>query len=125
MAVALSSLTAGAAAGAAVIGSGMFLFRLTAPPSSVHDPSHFLLQGSVMLAIGLAAGLAWWSARTLPDGWRRGVTAAIGAFGGLLLGALTVPADMLAGRAGLLVFAIAMTAIAWRAVRAARRAAQT
>lgn len=123
--IALSSLVAGAAAGAAVIALGTFLFRLGPPPSEEADVPQLLLPVAVLAALVLAAGLAWGRARAITDGWRRALTAALGAFGGLLLGALTVPADMLAGGGGLILYAALMGAVAVRAARAARRAELT
>lgn len=115
--IALSSLVTGAAAGAAVIALGAFLFRLVPPPTEEAETPHLLLQVSVLVAVFVAAALAWRRARTIPDGWRRGLTAALGAFGGLLLGALTVPADLVAGAAGLLAYALLMAGVAVRVSR--------
>ena len=114
---------AGAGVGATVITLGVLGVRLLAGDGAGEAP-HLLLQGGVLLGVATAAFTGWRLARTLPDGWRRGLTAALAAFAGLLLAALTVPADLLAGPIGLAAFALATAALSATAARRARHAAR-
>jgi hypothetical protein len=110
--VAIGSIATGATAGAAVVTLGLLVFR---------DQLNQSLPLVVFAGI-LAAGLgAWLLADALAhETWRRGVTAVVAVFAGLLLAFLSAPADRLAGTAGLAVYAALLAAGAAVAARYTR-----
>lgn len=79
---------------------------------------------STVVSVGLLAAVltGWLTSRAIDDAWRRGVTAALAAFGMVLLSVLATPVDLVAGRGGLAVYLALCIAFAARFVRAARRA---
>jgi hypothetical protein len=115
--IALGALAAGAAAGAAVTLLGLAMFRPNLADARDSLPL-VLFAGMVS-----AATLGWSLSRAVADTWRRGVTAALAVFGALMLAALAAPADMIAGRAGLMGYAGVLAALAVLAVRYNRRQA--
>jgi hypothetical protein len=115
--IALGALAAGAAAGAAVTLLGLAMFRPALADTRDSLPL-VLFAGMVS-----AATLGWSLSRAVADTWRRGVTAALAVFGALMLAALAAPADMIAGRAGLMGYAGVLAALAVLAVRYNRRQA--
>jgi hypothetical protein len=112
--IALGALATGATGGAAVVLLGLALFRTTLAAS---------LPLIVFAGIVAAATLGWSLGRDVSDTWRRGVTAALAVFGAMLLALLAAPADMLAGRLGLLCYTAVLAAVAVTAVRYNRRRA--
>jgi hypothetical protein len=113
--IALGALAAGAAAGAAVTLLGLVMFRASLAES--RDGLPLILFAGIVSA----ATLGWSLSRHLADVWRRGVTAALAVFGALMLAGLAAPADMVAGRAGLMGYAGLLAALAVLAVRYNRR----
>ena len=109
---ALASIAAGACGGAATVTVGLLLFRwgLTQALPLI------LLAGLVV-----AATTAWALAAGIDDTWRRGVTAALGAFGAMMLAALTAPADIVAGPVGLALYAVLLSTACGYGIRFARR----
>ncbi len=87
----------GSASGGAVV--CLALFTATAGASGPIPGAFPLLAGLGGLAAG--ALVAWSVARPLENAWYRAVLAMIGVFGTALIGALAVPAHVVAGRAGL------------------------
>jgi hypothetical protein len=100
---AMGGLLTGAADGAAVIVAGLLVLR-TVQGGRVAETQN---TGFAVLAVALCAGVgaavfaAWLLSRGITVLWRRAVTAALAVCGALLLSLLAVPADLLAGRAGL------------------------
>jgi hypothetical protein len=115
--IALGALAAGAAAGAAVTLLGLAMFRTNL--ADARDSLPLVLFAGIVSA----ATLGWSLSRAIADTWRRGVTAALAVFGALMLAALAAPADMIAGRAGLMGYAGVLAALAVLAVRYNRRQA--
>jgi hypothetical protein len=89
------------------------------------DIGFAVIWGSLILGITAAVITGWTLTRTLDDTWRRGVVGALSVFGTALLSALGMPADMLGGRAGLIVYLFAMLTAAIYTHSVARRAAST
>lgn len=110
--VALGSIAAGAAGAAGLLALAMALLR-----ERLGTLLPLLAFGTILVAVALA----WSLAGAIADTWRRGVTAALAAFGAVMLGALTAPADMAAGRMGLGVYGLTVLAGAALAIRYARR----
>ncbi len=110
--VALGSITAGAATAAGLLALALAVLR---------DRLGTVLPGLVFGAILVAVGLAWTLAGAIADTWRRAVTAALAVFGALMLAALTAPADMAAGRAGIGGYAVVLLGVAALAIRYTRR----
>lgn len=115
IAVALSSIAAGAAAGAALVSAALAAF---------HDRLTDTLPLTIFAGLVVAVALGWTLARAVGDVWRRGVTAALAAFGTLILAGLAAPADIVAGRAGLVGYAALLAAGAVVAARGAKRVAR-
>ena len=112
---ALASIGAGASTGAACITLGLILFRTVGPAEAI-------IPAALFLGVVVAVTAAWVLSRPIADYYRRGTTAAIGAFAALLLSGLAVPADMLAGVYGLSVYLLLLIAIcvwAWLKARMA------
>ncbi|MDH3496250.1 MAG: hypothetical protein OER21_05775 [Gemmatimonadota bacterium] len=110
--VALGSIAAGSATAAGLLALALTVLR---------DRLGAILPGLVFGTILVAAGLAWALAGAIADTWRRAVTAALAVFGALMLGALTAPADMVAGRGGIGGYTVVLLGIAALAVRYTRR----
>jgi hypothetical protein len=110
--VALGSLAAGSAAGAALVALALLALR---------HRLDAVLPLLPFAGIVVAVTLAWWLAAPIADWWRRGVTAALAVFGAMMLAALTAPADMIGGRPALAGLAIVLAAGALAAARYARR----
>jgi hypothetical protein len=113
--IALGALAAGAAGGAAVTLAGLAIFRAALADS--RDSLPLILFAGIVSA----AMLGWSLSRTIPDAWRRGVTAVLAVFGAMMLAGLAAPADMVAGRAGLMGYAGVLVLLAVLAVRYNRR----
>jgi hypothetical protein len=79
---------------------------------------------SVAVVGGVVAAVAsgWLLSRTIHDVWRRGVIAALSVFGASLLTLVAAPADMLAGRLGLVAYLVVLLVGAIGARAVARRA---
>jgi hypothetical protein len=122
---AIGGLATGATDGAAVIVAGVLLLR-TLQGGRVAETQD---AGFVVLAVTLFAGVAtailsaWLLSRGITVLWRRAVTAALAVCGALLLSLVAVPADLLAGRAGLAGYLIVLVAAAAYALTQARDAA--
>lgn len=112
---AIASIGAGATTGAACITLGLILFRAAGPAEPI-------IPSALFLGVVAAVVTAWMLSRPIADYFRRGVTAAIGAFTALVLAGLAVPADMLAGLLGLSVYVVVLLALgvwAWLKARMA------
>jgi hypothetical protein len=122
---AMASLATGAADGAAVIVVGLLVLR-TVQNGRVAETQN---TGFAVLAVALCAGVGaailstWLLSRGITVLWRRAVTAALAVCGALLLSMLAVPADLLAGRAGLGVYLALLLAGGAYSLVHARRAA--
>jgi hypothetical protein len=122
---AVGSLATGAADGAAVIVVGLLVLR-TVQGGRVADTQ---TTGFAVLAVALCAGIAcavlsaWLLSRGITVLWRRAVAAALAVCGALMLSLIAVPADLLAGRAGLGVYLALLLAGGAYALVHARRAA--
>lgn len=123
VALALASLAAAASAGAAVITGGLLALRIafgTPPPEA---SAHVVLPVSLFIGIVVAAVAGWLLARAIPDLFYRGLIAALGVFGALLLAALAAPADALGRRLGLAMYLVLLVTLGVLAMRKARAAA--
>jgi hypothetical protein len=115
--VALGSIGTGAATGGAAVALGLLLFR------GQLDRNLPLV---VFTGIVSAAGTAWLQSAALAgDTWRRGVTAVLAVFLGLLLAFLSAPADRLGGTTGLAVYAVLLAVAAGLGARYTRHRART
>ncbi len=121
--LALASIGAGAFTGAAAITAGLIVVRSAFTATGPTGPGGTVLSTALFLGIVAAAAIGWLLTRSIDDVFRRGVTAVIAAFGGLLLAGLAVPADLVGRVAGLVAyFGLLVAADLW-AIRRARRAA--
>ncbi len=104
--VALGSIGAGAAAGAAVVSASLLIFRLmqAGPAAPTPDQQFLLISGGIMGGLVTAVVTALILTYTLPDLWRRSVAAGLAVFGTALLTAGAAPADILGGPFGLGVY---------------------
>jgi hypothetical protein len=92
--VALGALVAGAGAGGGTVTLTLVVLR-----ARLEQLLPLIVFGGVVIA----ATVAWWLALPITDWWRRGLTAALAVFGGLILATLSAPADMIAGSLGMVV----------------------
>jgi hypothetical protein len=106
--VALGALAAGATGGAGVV---------TLALAALRGRLHHVLPPIVFAGVLTAALAAWLLASPITDWWRRGLTAALAVFAVLMLTALSAPADMVGGVAGLVVYAAALLTAAGMAAR--------
>ncbi len=105
-----------------MITAGLIVLR-TATGGRPADAPVLLLPATLFFGIVTAASCGWLLAQRIGDDFRRGLTAALGVFGALLLAILAVPADILGRVAGLAVYLTALAAAAVATVRKARRSA--
>ncbi len=122
---AIGGLATGAADGAAVIVAGLLVLRTVQGGriAETQDTGFVLLAMSLFGGVGAAVLSAWLLSRGITVLWRRAVTAALAVCGALLLSLAAVPADLLAGRAGLGIYLIVLLVAAAYALSRARRAA--
>ena len=122
---ALGGLATGAANGAAVIVAGLLVLRTMQGDRAAQSQNtgFALLAASMFAGIGTAILSAWLLSRGITVIWRRAVTVALAVCGAVLLSLVAVPADMLAGRAGLGIFLVLLVAGASYTLTQARRAA--
>jgi len=122
----LASIGAGSSTGAAIVTTGMILFRSL---PDIRDPEHATDVGFLLITLSLLVGGAaavaagWFLTRALADAWRRAVVGALSVFGTMLLSAVSMPADLVGGRPALTAYLVALIAAATFAYRAALRAA--
>jgi hypothetical protein len=122
---ALASIATGAAAGAAIMTTGVALLRTaqaTTGEGFAVDTGFLILSAGVVLGIVAAAAAGWLLAHPIDDYWRRGVVAALSVFGACLLAMVAAPADIVAGRIGLTAYLVVLVVVALFARSAARRA---
>lgn len=122
---ALAGLASGAATGAAVVTAGLLLLRSfqRGRVAETQDRGFALLAATVLVATVAAAGTGWRLSSGILEIWRRGVIAALAVFGMVMLSLVAVPADLLAGRAGLAGYlALLLAGAAWALVQARRAA---
>ena len=124
--LALGSAGCGAATGGALMTVGVITLRALQVQRgglAQQDADFAVLSASVLTGIAAAAALGWRLSRGIEDFWRRGVTAALAAFGACVLAVAAAPAHALGGRVGLLVYGglLALTGV-WSFGRARRAA---
>lgn len=122
---ALAGLATGAAAGAAIITTGLLVLRTVQRGriAETQDTGFVVLAVSVFAGMLSAAGAGWLLSSGIEEAWRRGVTATLAVFGMLMLSLAAVPADLLAGRLGLAGYLMLLLGgAAWSLVRARRAA---
>lgn len=122
---ALAGLATGAATGAAIVTVGLLILRSVqrGRVAETQDQGFALLAATVLLAIVVAAGTGWLLSSGIAEAWRRGVIATLAVFGTVMLSLVAVPADLLAGRAGLAGYlALLVAGAAWARVQARRAA---
>lgn len=123
--MALASLGAGAAVGAAVVTAALIILRTVQRQASGGGDSalHATIIGAGLFAgIVTAVGAAWILSPTL-DPWRRSVTSALAVFAGTILATGAAPADWAGGRIGLAVYAmLLLSGAAYWGVRARKAA---
>lgn len=121
---ALGGLATGAAAGAAVITTGVLVLRTVQQRGwDAQDVGFLILSTAALLGIVVAAASGWLLTRGIDELWRRGVTATLAVFGSVMLSLVAMPADSLGGRVGLGLYLSALLAAALYAGTHARRAA--
>lgn len=122
---ALAGLSTGAAAGAAIITTGLLVLRTVQRGriAETQDTGFVVLAVSVFAGLFAAAGAGWLLSSGIEEAWRRGVTATLAVFGMLMLSLAAVPADLLAGRLGLAGYLILLLGGAAWSLAHARRAA--
>lgn len=116
--LALGSIGAGATTGAAVVTAGTVALRML-PGGGSGDVAFGVLTAGALLGIAAAAACTFAAIGTITDLWRRAVAGAIAAFLAILLGAISAPADRLAGRVGLAIYfflLIGLAIILWRRI---------
>lgn len=124
--VALASITSGAAAGAAIMTSGVVTLRAMQARNGAAltaDTGFAILSVTIVLGIVGAVLSGWLLGRPINDTWRRGVVAALSVFGASLLAVGATVTDMFTGIRGLSVYLALLAVAAVIAGRAARRAA--
>lgn len=122
---ALGGLATGAAAGAAIITGGLLVLRTVQRRgiAETQDTGSLVLSAAVLLGVVAAAASGWLLSRGIEEIWRRGVAATLAVFGTVMLALVAVPADALAGRTGLVGYAILLLGgAAWSLVHARRAA---
>jgi hypothetical protein len=122
---ALASIGAGATIGAVIVTAGLVTLRSVqaARGGSANDDLGFVLISAALLAgVAVAAGYAWRLTAVIGDTGRRSITAGIAALLACVLAGLAAPADLLAGRAGLALYAAVLLAAGIWATRRARLA---
>lgn len=120
----VASIGAGATVGTACTTSGVLAVRLLQGRDAAAfstDMGGLILSTAVSVGLLAAVLTGWLTSRAIDDAWRRGVTAALAAFGMVLLSVLATPVDLMAGRGGLAVYLALCSVFAARFVRAARR----
>lgn len=123
--LAVASIGAGAAAGAALIAAGAALLRVLQRGAAgpVADAAFAILGISLFCGIAAAVIVGWLTARAIRESWRRGVIAALSVFGAFPLAMLAAPADLAGGPAGLGAYLVALLVMLRYTRAAARRAA--
>jgi hypothetical protein len=122
---ALAGLATGAATGAAVVTAGLVLLRTfqRGRVTETQGRGFTLLAITVLVATIAAAATGWLLSSGIAEAWRRGVIATLAVFGTVMLSLAAVPADLLAGRAGLAGYlALLVAGAAWALVQARRAA---
>jgi hypothetical protein len=82
------------------------------------QPGFTVMSAALILGILTAAASGFVLTQRLAETWRRAVVGGLGMFGASILAGLAAPADMLAGRLGLvayLVGLVGLTTVAWHA----------
>jgi peptidoglycan biosynthesis protein MviN/MurJ (putative lipid II flippase) len=122
---ALGGFATGAAAGGMLITIGLIALRTIQREGIVETRKTGLsvLSATVLLGIAAAAGAGWRLSHGIEETWRRALTATLAVFGALLLALVAAPADLIAGRAGLMVYLALLLAGGVWAFTHARRAA--
>jgi hypothetical protein len=122
---ALAGLATGAATGAAVVTAGLLLLRTFqhGRVAETQDRGFTLLAITVLVATAVAVATGGLLSSGIVEAWRRGVIATLAVFGTVMLSLVAVPADLLAGRAGLAGYLVILVAGAGWALLQARRAA--
>ncbi|UCD23483.1 MAG: hypothetical protein JSW51_10595 [Gemmatimonadota bacterium] len=124
--LALASLGAGSATGAAVVTAGMLVFstRLAdRSPGEFRDEGFLIISLALLLGIVAAVATGWTLTKRLDDPWRRGVTGAVSVFGTALLSVVTMPIHTVAGVAGLVAYLAVLLLASIVTHRAAHRSA--
>lgn len=114
--LALGGIGAGAVTGAVVVTAGAVAVRVLAG-GTTGDVAFGVLTAGILLGIATAVVCTFVATAPMTDLWRRAVAGTIAAFLAVLLGALSAPADRLAGRAGLVIYLTLLLGIAgmlWR-----------
>ena len=120
--LAIASIAAGAATGAAVITAGVIAAR-TFVDSASTAASPFQVIVPVSLAIGVAAATATGAMLARPfEPWRRGVIGMLSLFGTALLTLFSIPLDMLARRPAVIAYLALLVTAAVVMRRTANRA---
>ena len=123
--LALASIGAGASAGASVITAGMALLRSVqaGQPDGDVDAAFAMMSVALFAGLAVAVSVGVTLTQALEESWRRGAVGAIALFGAALLAGISAPADMVAGRVGILSYLILLVVLFVVTLRAARRSA--
>lgn len=124
---AVASIGAGSSSGAAVVSVALFVLRTSqgvGGDTPAPGRGAVLVLASVMVALAIAVATGWRLSRPIGDAWRQSVIGALCVFGTSLLALVCLPVDLALGRAGLILYGLALLAGSTVAARAARRAGQ-
>lgn len=124
--LALTSIGAGATTGAACITAGALTLRLLQARGAAGDErtGFTVIASTALTGLLLAAATGWLRTRAINDRWRRGVAAAMSAFGAALLAVVATPADVLGGTPGVGTYTVILLIAVLLFHRAAARAAR-
>ncbi len=105
--VALGSIGAGASTGAAVITTGVIVYRTLQGTSGTLtvDQQFFIITAGLGAGMIAAMATAFTLCRIITDLWRRGVIVASTVFAATILASLAAPIDIVSGATGLIAYA--------------------
>ena len=112
--VALGSIGAGATTGAAVITTGLIVYRALQGVGGTLtvDQQFFIVTAGLGGGMVAAMATAFTLSRAITDLWRRGVIVASTVFAATILAALAAPIDAVTGATGLIVYAAILLFVA-------------
>lgn len=108
---ALFSVGAGATTGAAVMTGGVAALRyLQAGGEPDPNLAFAIVTGTALGGLAAAVATGWVCTGPIDDRWRRAVTAAVSAFGAVLLALVATPVDLLLGTPGIAGYLVLLVA---------------
>lgn len=119
--LAIASIATGATASSSIVTTGLLVFRnlTTRHFDSGSEAAFLFLAITILIAVATSVAITWNLTAQLNDIWRRGVSCALSAMGGIFLIALTAPLDGIGGAATLLAYLVVLLlALAYSAQKA-------